>query len=88
MCLTRTFLSSGLLTEKCVSGTHVVMKLHEWLKQEQRTDAWLAERVGRHRATITKIRNGRLMPSIEVAAKIQRLSHNAVTAADYGERDG
>jgi DNA-binding XRE family transcriptional regulator len=64
-------------------GHIIAMTLHEWLKSEQRTDAWLAAKVGRHRATITKIRNGRLMPSIEVAAKIQRLSRNAVTAADY-----
>ena len=59
------------------------MTLHEWLKQEQRTDAWLAERVCRHRATITKIRSGKLKPSIEVAAKIQQLTRNAVTAVDY-----
>jgi DNA-binding XRE family transcriptional regulator len=62
------------------------MTLHEWLKRENRTDAWLAEQVGRHRTTITKIRNGRLRPSIEVAAKIQRLSGCAVTAADYSTR--
>lgn len=59
------------------------MTLHEWLRRQGKTDAWLAEKVGRHRATITKIRNGRKRPSIEVAAKIQRLSRNAVTAADY-----
>jgi DNA-binding XRE family transcriptional regulator len=64
-------------------GHLAVMTLHDWLRQKGRTDAWLAEQVGRHRATITKIRNGTKRPSIEVAAKIQRLSRNAVTAADY-----
>jgi DNA-binding XRE family transcriptional regulator len=59
------------------------MTLHEWLRRQGRTDAWLAEQIGLHRATVTKIRNGRRRPSIEVAAKIQRLSRNAVTAADY-----
>jgi DNA-binding XRE family transcriptional regulator len=59
------------------------MTLHEWLTREQRTDAWLAEKIGRHRTTITRIRNGRLRPSVAVAAKIQKLSRGAVTAADY-----
>lgn len=59
------------------------MTLHEWLRRQGQTDAWLAEQVGLHRATITKIRNGRRRPSVLVAAKIQRISRNAVTAADY-----
>lgn len=59
------------------------MKLAEWLKKEGKTDAWLAEQVGRDRSFITKIRKGDALPSIGVAAVIQRVTGGAVTALDY-----
>lgn len=62
------------------------MKLSHWLDREKRTDSWLAERVGRDRSIITRIKNGDALPSVEVAAAIQRLTGGEVTATDYERR--
>lgn len=62
------------------------MKLAHWLARENRTDAWLAERVGRDRSIITRIKRGDALPSVEVAAAIQRLTGGEVTATDYERR--
>lgn len=62
------------------------MKLSHWLDREKRTDSWLAERVGRDRSIITRIKNGDALPSVEVAAKIQVITEGMVTATDYERR--
>ncbi|WP_456015378.1 helix-turn-helix transcriptional regulator [Methylorubrum populi] len=59
------------------------MRLSDWLKANGRTATWLAEQVGRDQSFITRIKNGRAMPSIEVAAAIQRVTGGSVTAIDY-----
>jgi transcriptional regulator with XRE-family HTH domain len=59
------------------------MRLADWLKENGRTATWLAEQVGRDQSFITRVKNGSAMPSIEVAAAIQRVTSGQVTAVDY-----
>lgn len=47
-------------------------KLSEVMKQEGRKQAWLHERTGISRNTISRIVNGKVMPSLEHAIKISR----------------
>lgn len=63
---------------------HVLgMRLSDWLKENGRTATWLAEQVGRDQSFITRVKNGTAMPSIEVAAAIQRVTGGLMTAVDY-----
>ncbi|WP_246753176.1 helix-turn-helix domain-containing protein [Methylobacterium organophilum] len=59
------------------------MTLAEWLKREGKTVVALAKELGRDPSFITRVKNGTAMPSVEVAAEIQRLTGGAVTAIDY-----
>lgn len=59
------------------------MRLADWLRQNGRTTTWLAEQVGRDRSFISRVKNGGALPSVEVAADIQRLTDGEVTAVDY-----
>ncbi|UYW25716.1 helix-turn-helix transcriptional regulator [Methylorubrum extorquens] len=59
------------------------MTLADWLRQNGKTATWLASQVGRDPSFITRVKNGDAMPSIEVAAAIQRVTGGAVTAIDY-----
>ncbi|MGY2048869.1 XRE family transcriptional regulator [Methylobacterium sp. JK268] len=59
------------------------MKLADWLKQNGKTATWLAGQLGRDPSFITRVKNGDAMPSITVAAEIQRITGNEVTAIDF-----
>ncbi|WP_018261916.1 helix-turn-helix transcriptional regulator [Methylobacterium sp. WSM2598] len=59
------------------------MKLSDWLKANGKSAAWLASQVGRDPSFITRVKNGDAMPSIAVAAEIQRITNGAVTAVDF-----
>ncbi len=61
------------------------MKLSKWMALHKRGDAWLAAQVGRERSFITKVRNGKAAPSVEVAARIQRVTNGGVTALDLAD---
>ncbi len=53
--------------------------LAAYMKLAKLTDAALAERVGRDRSTITKIRRGQTRPSLDLAVKIAALSDGMVS---------
>jgi DNA-binding XRE family transcriptional regulator len=57
--------------------------LHYWTLAEDLTDAELALAVGRERSTITKIRLGQAMPSLELALSLEKVSRGAVPANSY-----
>lgn len=59
------------------------MTLAEWLKREGKTVVALAKELGRDPSFITRVKNGDAMPSIEVAAEIQRITGGEVTAVDH-----
>lgn len=59
------------------------MRLSDWMKGRHLSDADLARLVGRDRSIITKLRAGKIMPSVEVLAAIERLSDGKVTAQDF-----
>jgi len=63
------------------------MKLHEWMKEAQMSDSDMAKAIGRERSVVTRIRNGRLLPSVKTAAAIQRLTGGRVTAVDYDKKE-
>jgi transcriptional regulator with XRE-family HTH domain len=59
------------------------MHLSEWLAANGKTDAWLAEQIGRERSVVTKIRNGKSMPSFGTAQAIMDVTGGAVTPNDF-----
>ncbi len=59
------------------------MTLADWLKREGMTVVALAKELGRDPSFITRVKNGDAMPSIEVAAEIQRITGGEVTAVDH-----
>lgn len=59
------------------------MTLADWLKRESKTVVALAKELGRDPSFITRVKNGDAMPSIEVAAEIQRITGGEVTAIDH-----
>ncbi len=59
------------------------MKLADWLRREGMTVVALAKELGRDPSFITRVKNGDALPSIGVAAEIQRLTSGAVTAVDF-----
>ncbi|GJE13662.1 helix-turn-helix domain-containing protein [Methylobacterium longum] len=59
------------------------MTLADWLKREGMTVVALAKELGRDPSFITRVKNGDAMPSIEVAAEIQRITGGEVTAIDH-----
>jgi ribosome-binding protein aMBF1 (putative translation factor) len=59
------------------------MTLADWLKREGKTVVALAKELSRDPSFITRVKNGDAMPSIEVAAEIQRITGGEVTAVDH-----
>lgn len=59
------------------------MKLAQYMELAKIRDADLAKMLGLDRSTVTKLRLGTSKPSFGVLIKIQELSSNAVTAADF-----
>lgn len=57
--------------------------LDEFMKRRGWTDQHLAEQVGRDRSTITRIRLGHAAPSLDLAVKIERLTHGKVKPASF-----
>jgi predicted transcriptional regulator len=57
--------------------------LADWLRDNKRTDGWLAERIGRERSVITKVKNGQIDPPASVVVRIQHVTDGQVTALDH-----
>lgn len=58
------------------------MTLALWLQQRGKTDIWMAEQIGIHRAQISRIRRGMQRPSVETARKIIAVTKRRVGWAD------
>ncbi len=56
-------------------------KLASYLEQTQLTQSDFAAAVGVKQSTISRLKNGRFAPSLELAAKIEKLTKGAVPAA-------
>lgn len=59
------------------------MRLATWLEDNEKTINWLAEKVGRDASVISKLKDGFIRPSNEVAAKIHTLTGGEVTSVDH-----
>lgn len=49
------------------------VRLHDWLKDERRTQAWLGMEIGTHQTNVSAWIRGRPIP-VEMAVKIERLT--------------
>lgn len=54
-----------------------------FMDEQKWTDAALAKLVGRERSTITKLRRGQAVPSLDLALKIAALSEGKVPVTAY-----
>jgi transcriptional regulator with XRE-family HTH domain len=61
-----------------------VMSLAQAMKDRGLTDETLAAKVGVSRVFITRIRNGKRKPSINVAAKLEE--HTGILAATFADQ--
>ncbi len=61
------------------------MKLAKFMELAQLTDADLAEKLGRDRSTVTRLRNGSTKPSFEVMLALERLSEGMIRPSDFSE---
>ena len=59
------------------------MKLAQWLKKSGISARELAQRADTTEATISRLRNGRVQPSLELAKRISEATGGAVTANDF-----
>lgn len=57
--------------------------LADFMSKAKLTDADLARQVGRERTTITKLKNGQALPSLDLALKIAAISKGAVPPTAY-----
>ena len=70
--------------DKNVRLWHITaMKLHEYMTLTKKTDTELSVRLGKHRATVTKYRLGKLTPPIETIAELDRETNGAVSFRDF-----
>lgn len=58
------------------------MRLSDWLKANDRNLEWLAKEVGRHSSVMSRLAKGHIRGTVDVAAKIERLTDGDVTALD------
>jgi plasmid maintenance system antidote protein VapI len=49
------------------------VRLHDWLKEERRTQAWLGEQIDTHQTNVSAWMNKRPIP-LEMAVKIEKLT--------------
>lgn len=61
------------------------MKLHEFMKTANLSDAALAEQVSRDRSTVTRWRNGKSRPDYDALVALAKITKGKVTAADFLE---
>lgn len=59
------------------------MKLSDYMRDHNLTDAALAERIGRHRVSVTRYRNGRVRPDWDAMMAIEAATNGAVTPNDF-----
>jgi DNA-binding transcriptional regulator YdaS (Cro superfamily) len=71
------------LTGNVHGAYNLPMKLADYLSLKGLNDAEFAEMIGRHRASVTRYRNGRTRPDWDAIAVIERVTAGAVTAADF-----
>lgn len=59
------------------------MTLEKYMELTGLTDAELAEKLGRDRTTVTRLRNGSAKPSFEVMLALERLSEGMIRPSDF-----
>ena len=62
------------------------MKLSDWMAANQVKVDDFARSIGVHLVTAYKLRAGKSLPSVKIAAAIERATNGAVTAADFVPR--
>jgi DNA-binding transcriptional regulator YdaS (Cro superfamily) len=67
-------------------GKTVRMKLSDWMTSNEAKVDDFARQIGVHLVTVYKLRAGKSLPSVRVAAAIERATNGAVTAADFVPR--
>lgn len=58
------------------------MNLHTYMQRHGMTDAELAARIGVTRASISRFRRGKVIPSLQTAVKIVEATRGKVTATE------
>ncbi len=59
------------------------MKLSEWLSTNQKTDAWLAAKIGKERSVVTKLKNGGRSTTLATLLRIEEATGGDVKPNDF-----
>ncbi|MFG1389064.1 helix-turn-helix transcriptional regulator [Xanthobacter versatilis] len=59
------------------------MKLADYMAENGLTDDAVAQRIGRDRSFVTKLRQGRATPSLRTARDLSAATNGAVAAEDF-----
>lgn len=60
------------------------MRLGEWLQKKHITQQEFANRIGRSQTAVSKLVNGKIMPSVETAQRIRDETKGRVGLNDWG----
>ena len=64
------------------------MNLSEYMAKNEISDAAVAAVIGVHRVSVTRYRNGKQKPSLEVLDRLTEWSNGEITARDFVVRSG
>jgi transcriptional regulator with XRE-family HTH domain len=64
------------------------MRLEDWMTATKATDQALATKLGVDRSTISRIRRGKRVPSVEIMRAIHEATSGAVSANDFVHANG
>lgn len=60
--------------------------LDNYMKQEKVSDADLSATIGRDRSIVSRLRRGKITPTLEIAAAIEKATKGHVTMASWVKR--
>ena len=59
------------------------MTLSDWMSWQEKTDSWVAERIGVDRVSVCRYRTGTRIPDWDILPRIVQLTSGAVTPNDF-----
>lgn len=59
------------------------MTLLEWMKENEKTQAWVAKKIGSSQGHVSRWANGKRSPGVDVIEKLNKLTKGQVAFIDW-----